>query len=194
LANLEIYPKNGLDYSDWLNELMAYLHISKCDVIAASMGGWIAMNFAIHSTENIDHLILLGPMGIKANTFGVMRRLIKVSLFPTQKNKEAITKWVLGDSQKVNDEMAEYMNTALNCEGRLPIPKHIKKKELEKIEAETLLILGEFDNPIGNPDKNIKFAKKCIKELKVEVVETGHLMSIEDPEQINSLMIDFLNH
>jgi len=35
--------------------------------------------------------------------------------------------------------------------------------------------------------------KKCIKELKVEVVETGHIISVEAPEQINSLMIDFLN-
>ena len=194
LYDFDTYPENGQDYSSWLNNAMDQLQISKCDVIAASMGGWIAMNFAINSPERINQLILLGPMGIKANTAGVMKHLFKVMIFPNQKNKEAVTKWTLGDDQKVNDEMAEYMNTALNCEGRLPIPKHIKKKELEKIEAETLLILGEFDNPIGNPDKNIKFAKKCIKELKVEVVATGHLMSIEDPEQINSLMIDFLNH
>lgn len=194
LSDMDIYPRNGQDYSKWLNEIMAELQISKCDVIGASMGGWISMNFAICSPEKVNHLILLGPMGIKANTTGVMKRLFKVLLFPNQKNKEALTEWTLGDNQKVNEEMAEYMNTALNCEGRMPIPKHIKKKQLEKIEAKTFLILGEYDNPIGNPNKNINYAKKCIKNLKIEVVKTGHLMSLETPKQINSLMIDFLNN
>jgi len=192
LTDLDNYPKNGQGYSEWINEIMNELQIEKCDVVAASMGGWIAMNFAIHSPNKINHLVLLGPMGIKANTFGVMRRLFKVLFFPTQKNKEALTKWALGENQKVNDEMAEYMNIAMNCEGRLPIPKHIKKKHLEKIEAKTFLILGEFDNPIGNPNKNRRYAKKCFKDIKVEVVKTGHLMSMENPEEVNSLIIDFL--
>lgn len=194
LSGMDNYPRNGQDYSEWLNDIMEKLQISKCDVIGASMGGWISMNFAIHSPEKINRLILLGPMGIKANTAGVMKRLLKVLLFPNQKNKEALTKWTLGDNQKVNEEMAEYMNTAMNCEGRMPIPKHIKREQLENIKAETLLILGEFDNPIGNPDKNIKFAKKCFKNLKTEVVKTGHLMSLENPKQLNSLMVDFLNN
>lgn len=192
LLDFNNYPKNGKNYSEWLNEVMDELQIDKCDVVAGSMGGWIAMNFAIHSPNKINHLVLLGPAGIKSNTFGIMRRLFKVMFFPTQKNKEAITKWTLGDSQKVNDELAVYMNTALNCEGRLPIPKRIKKKQLEKIEAKTLLILGEFDNPIGDPNKNLKYAQKCFKNIEIEVVKTGHIISMEKPELIDSLIIDFL--
>lgn len=192
LKDFNYYPKNGKNYSEWLNEIMTELQIDICDVVAASMGGWIAMNFAIHSPDKINHLVLLGPMGIKANTFGVMSRLFKIIFFPTQKNKEAITKWVLGDSQKVNDELAVYMNTALNCEGRLPTPKHIKKRQLEKIDAKTFLILGELDNAIGNPNKNLKYAKKYFKNIEVEVVKTGHIISMENPEEVNSLIIDFL--
>lgn len=194
LTDLDNYPGNGQNYSEWLNEIMEELNINKCDVIGASMGGWISMHFAVYSPEKINKLILLGPMGIKANTFGVMRRLFKVLFFPTQKNKESLTKWCLGDNQKVNDEMAEYMNTAMNCEGKMPIPKLIKKKQLEKINANTLLVLGKFDNPIGNPERNSKFAKKHIPNLKIEIVNTGHLMSMENPELINSLIIDFLKN
>jgi len=194
LQDLDSYPQNGQNYSEWLTEIMKKLNINKCDVIGASMGGWISMNFAIYSPDKIDHLILLGPMGIKANTFGVMRRLFKVLFFPTQKNKESLTKWCLGDSKKVNDEMAEYMNTALNCEGRIPIPKRIKNTQLKIIKAKTLLILGEFDNPIGKPKKNSKFAKKHIPNLTAEVVNAGHLMSMENSEEINSLIVDFLKN
>ena len=63
---------------------------------------------------------------------------------------------------------------------------------MEKIEAKTLLILGEKDNPIGNPEKNAEFAKKHIRNVQVAIVDTGHLMSMEKPELINSLILEFL--
>jgi len=192
LSDFNNYLKKGQNFSEWINEIMDELQIDKCDVVAASMGGWIAMNFAIHSPNKINRLVLLGPAGIKSNTFELIRRLSKVLIFPTQKNKEAITKWVLGDSKKVNDELAVYMNTALNCEGRIPYPGRIKKRQLEKIEAKTLLILGEFDPVVGNTDKNLRYAKKCFKNIEVEVVKTGHIISMEKPEKVNSLIIDFL--
>ena len=46
----------------------------------------------------------------------------------------------------------------------------------------TLLVLGKFDNPIGNPEKNSKFAEKHISNVKIEIVDAGHLMSMEKPE------------
>lgn len=193
LSDMDNYPKNGQNYSEWLNKILNELNIDKCDVVGASMGGWISMNFAINSPDKVEHLILLGPMGIKANTFGVMRRLFKVLFFPTQKNKEAVTEWVLGDNKKV-DEMATYMNIAMNCEGKMPIPKRIKKRQLKKIKAQTLLVLGTQDNPIGKPQKNSKFANKNIQNVKVEIVKTGHLMNVEKPSKINSLIIKFLKN
>jgi hypothetical protein len=48
----------------------------------------------------------------------------------------------------------------MNCEGRLSIPSYIKKKQLTKIEAKTLLILGEFDNPNGKSKKNTVLTMK----------------------------------
>ena len=192
LDDVDSYPKNGLNYSEWISDIFNNLEIERCDIIGASMGGWISMNCAIYLPERIDHLVLLGPMGIKANTIGVVIRLFKVLIFPTQKNKEALTKWVLGEDKHVNDEMAEYMNVAMNCAGKMPIPKGIKKKQMEKIKAKTLLVLGEKDNPIGNPKKNAEFAKTHIKNVKVAIVDTGHLMSMEKPELINSLILEFL--
>jgi len=191
LADYDNYPRKGINWSEWLEEIMAKLEINRCDVIAGSMGGWISMNFAIHSRK-VDHLVLLGPMGIKSNTLGVMSRLMGIVLFPTERNKKALTKWVLGDSQVVNDELAIYMNTAMNCAGRLPTPSHIKKKELKKIESKTLLVLGEHDNAIGNPKKNLRYANKHFRNIEVVVMNSGHIISMQKAEQINPLILSFL--
>jgi pimeloyl-ACP methyl ester carboxylesterase len=54
------------------------------------------------------------------------------------------------------------------------------------------LVLGELDNPVGNPIKGSKFAKRYIPNLKTGIINTGHLMNMENPELINLLIIDFL--
>lgn len=193
LYDYDNYLKKGLDYNDWINEILDELGIDTCDVIAGSMGGWIAMNFAVYSPDRINHLILLGPAGIKSDKFTLMKKLSKVLLFPSRKNKEAITKWVLGDSEKVNDELAIYMNTALYCESRIPYPGRIKKKQLEKIQAKTLLILGEFDAVVGQTKKNQKYAQKCFKDIEIEIVKSGHIISMEKSEQVNQMILEFLS-
>ena len=85
--------------------------------------GWISMNYAINSPDKVKHLVHLGPMGIKANTFGVLKRLLKVLFNPSDKNKKALSTWALGNNEKVNHEMSEYLNIAMNCEGKMAIQK-----------------------------------------------------------------------
>jgi pimeloyl-ACP methyl ester carboxylesterase len=43
------YPKKGRDYSSWLDDVYDELDIAKPDVVAGSMGGWIALNRAIYA-------------------------------------------------------------------------------------------------------------------------------------------------
>jgi pimeloyl-ACP methyl ester carboxylesterase len=193
LYSLDYYPKTGADYNDWLREVVSGLGIERTDVIGASMGGWIAMNFAVYSPDKVKRLALLGPMGLKANTFKVISKLTKILINPSQKNKAELTRWVLGDNEEVNDALAEYLNTAMNCEGRLGVPKRISKSELRLIEAPTLLILGGDDNPIGNPIRNKRYAEKSISDLRVAILpNTGHLMNVERHEEVNRSILEFL--
>ena len=187
----------GVTSTMWVSNIealsMAY-RVYAIDVIGASMGGWIALNYAINSPDKVKRLVLLGPMGLKANTFKVVSKLTKILINPSQKNKAELTRWVLGDDTEVNDALGEYMNTAMNCEGRLGVPRRIGKSELKRIEASTLLILGGADNPIGNPIKNKKYAEGSISALSVEILpNTGHLMNVESPEEINNIILEFLS-
>lgn len=46
--------------------------------------------FRQHSLGKVNYLILPGSIDIKANTFGIMKRLFKVLLFPKEKSKNAL--------------------------------------------------------------------------------------------------------
>ena len=41
------YPKKRRDFSAWLDDTYVALDLHVADVVAGSMGGWIAINYAI---------------------------------------------------------------------------------------------------------------------------------------------------
>jgi pimeloyl-ACP methyl ester carboxylesterase len=64
LADPDRYPKQGRDYSAWLDDVFTALDLTAADMVAGSMGGWIAMNDAIYAPDRVRRLVLLGPMGL----------------------------------------------------------------------------------------------------------------------------------
>jgi pimeloyl-ACP methyl ester carboxylesterase len=64
LADPDRYPKRSRDYSAWLDDVFAGLDITRADMVAGSMGGWIAMNHAVCRPDRLRRLVLLGPMGL----------------------------------------------------------------------------------------------------------------------------------
>jgi len=189
LDRLNNYPKNGAQYAYWLSEICDTLNLKTVHVAGSSMGGWIALNFAVYQPEKIDKLVLLGPMGLKANYLKVMGKLFKVLLRPSEKNKRELIAFALGDNEKVVTEMHEYMFVATNCKPKLSPPKGLKRKELDRIKSNTLLVLGTRDECIGSADKNENFARKYISDIDVVVLPTGHLMNVEESEIVNGLII-----
>jgi pimeloyl-ACP methyl ester carboxylesterase len=61
-GSLNAYPKYGKDHSAWLTDVWDRLGLGVADVVAASMGGWVAMNHAAYAPERVGRLALLVPM------------------------------------------------------------------------------------------------------------------------------------
>ncbi|MCL4517406.1 MAG: alpha/beta hydrolase [Firmicutes bacterium] len=192
LDNLDRYPRNGREYSLWLTDVFDQLSIQKADIIGASMGGWITMNYAIYAPDRVNRIALLGPLGIRSS-FQVLFRLMSVVLFPVQANKRSLIQWTLGDNPRARDAYTEYMLTAVNCRNRLGTPYAISGDNLRRIKAPVLLVLGGSDNPIGSAEKAAARAEKLIPDIQVEIMpKTGHLMNMEDPEFVNAAILKFL--
>jgi pimeloyl-ACP methyl ester carboxylesterase len=56
-----------------------------------------------------------------------------------------------------------------------------------------LLVLGERDNPVPEPDRMAEKARRLIAGVTVEIIPgAGHLMSSEEPGIVNELVVGFL--
>ncbi|MCP4895985.1 MAG: alpha/beta fold hydrolase [bacterium] len=194
LDDPKVYPRDGRAYSSWLTEVFDGLGIEAANVVGSSMGGWITLNLAIHAPERVDRIALLGPMGIPPVTLKVMIRLLSLALFPTEGKKERLIDWAIGDHPAAVETYGEYLRAAMDCASRVRVapPKKLSEKELARINAPTLLILGGKDGPIGDPDRSARRAKRTIPNVTVEILpDSGHMMSTEAPEVVNARLVEF---
>jgi len=67
----------GASYVTWLKDLMDKIGIHKAHFVGISLGGWMALNFAIQCPDNVKKLVLISPSGMG-----------KIPLFLDQQLKE----------------------------------------------------------------------------------------------------------
>jgi len=69
-----------------------------------------------------------------------------------------------------------------------PLP--FSAEERQSLKAPALLVLGKRDNLVGDPEAAGALVQD-IPDIRVEVVDAGHLMAAEQPQQVNALIIQF---
>ena len=78
--------------------------------------------------------------------------------------------------------------TGLNPAKVAPLP--LKPEQRQSIQVPVLLVLGKRDNLVGDPAKATALVQD-VPDIRVEVLDTGHLIGAEQPEQVNALIIEF---
>jgi pimeloyl-ACP methyl ester carboxylesterase len=195
LADPARYPKNGRAYSAWLDDVYTALDISTADIVAGSMGGWIAMNHAIYAPDRLRRLVLLGPMGLAPwrATLAVLGPFISQRLRPAEAKLDKIITRSLGEGQRVNREFRPWMRIMGYTKARVGQPFHIPGRRLRKIHAPTLIFLGGKDGLVGSPTAAAKRARRNITGCQIEVLpEAGHVMSVDEPDVIGDRIVKFM--
>jgi pimeloyl-ACP methyl ester carboxylesterase len=190
LSNVDNYPQNGQQQGELYAEIAGKLGVEKAYVVGASEGGFIGTNYALYAPERVEKLVLLGPMGYAGTTESVVRIMI-VTFFPLKPIRDNTIPWAFGDDPKVVDAFGEWFQ--LLMAGVIPkkaTPIPFTAEQRQSLRVPVLLILGERDNLVGDPE--IARAKvQDIPDIRVEVLDTGHLIGAEQPQRVNELIIEF---
>jgi pimeloyl-ACP methyl ester carboxylesterase len=194
LADPDRYPKKGRDYSAWLDDVCEQLAITQTDVVAGSMGGWIAMNHAIYAPDRVRRLVLLGPMGLPPwrATLAVLIPFVWYVMRPTEAKFDRIIVRSLGEGERANREFRPWMRLMGKGKARVGQPFRIPGRELRTIKAPTLVILGGKDGLVGSAAAAAKRARN-IPSCEIEILpQAGHIMSVDEPEFVGQRIVNFL--
>jgi pimeloyl-ACP methyl ester carboxylesterase len=190
------YPKTGREYTTWLEDVHERLNITRADVVAGSMGGWIAMNHAIYAPYRVRRLVLLGPMGLPAwrTTLAVLVPFAWYRVRPTEAKFDRIILRSLGEGARVNREFRPWMKIMGQTKPLVGQPINIPPRKLGMIKSRTLVILGGKDGLIGSATAAAKRARN-IPGCEIEILpNAGHLMSVDEPEFVSARIVNLLEY
>ena len=108
--------------------------------------------------------------------------------FPLKFIQDSTFRWAFSNNPKLKSEFSEWfplVMTGYNPAKVAPLP--FSTEERQGMQVPVLFVFGERDNLVGDPEA-AKVLVQDISNVRVEVVEAGHLMGGEQPEQVDALI------
>jgi pimeloyl-ACP methyl ester carboxylesterase len=192
LDDVDNHTRNGQDIGELYVEISDQLGIDRAHVIGASYGGFIATNFALHAPERVEKLVLIGPMGVTPATSSTLLRIMLLVAFPAEPIRVSFAQWMFGGSAVVQEEIEEwYHKFVVGVAAREAPPTTFTPEQLQSVQSPVLLILGGNDNLVGDPEK-VKPLAQNIPDVQIEILNAGHGIWVEQSEQTDALILEFL--
>lgn len=184
------------DTPEWLDNIgdLAYFYLDVIEVlkldritlVGSSLGGWLAAEIAVRSTEKLQSLVLSAAAGIhvkglsKGDFFLWSREEGARNLFHDQKLAEQMLAQPVSEEQQMAEAKNRLTTAKLGWQPRLYNP-HLYKW-LHRIDVPTLLLWGDDDKVIP-PGYGPAF-QKLIPGSKLEVIKNcGHLPQVEHTDE-----------
>ncbi len=180
----------------WYHEIFNHYQLKDFAVIGASKGGWLATLLASQKESKIDKLVLLSP----AQTFmnidkaGKASAALFLKAFPSRKKLEkTLTAFSYYPARIPEDYKRQFFLAN----------KHAKKNssflqlqpysdnELKTITIPVLVLVGDHD--IINSSEALTRAQQLLPNSETKTItDAGHFLSIDQPQAVNKIMLDFL--
>ncbi len=184
------------DVSYFYLDLLEQLDLRDVLVVGVGLGGWIAAEIAVKSTERLSQLVLGNPVGLK---FGdrETRDIVDIwALMPNEFNELAYFDPKAGERDYKNLPEAESLAAARNREAHArlawsPYMHNPKlKSRLHRIKLPTLFLWGTADRILS--EKYGRGYCGLIPGAKFEPIEkAGHFPHIEQPAEFARRVLAF---
>jgi pimeloyl-ACP methyl ester carboxylesterase len=180
--------------SDWIAKLLDALEIERSNLAGISLGGWLALQFAIQKPERTNRVALLDP----AASFEGMSRafilhsLLPIMIHPTRVGLVRYFRWMTRGSE-VDKNWGELMILGiLNTRPQPPIrATAFSDADLRQVKAPILLLIGER-SVIYNPQRVYQRARQLIPTIQAEIIpNASHGLNYEAVELVNTSIIGF---
>ena len=200
---------DSFSYHEDLNRLMEALGIQRARLVGLSLGGKIAIDFALTHPEKVSALVLVssGLSGYENRDSSVVVNEKKQADASTKRDMNAYIEyfqrsWTDGPRrtpelvnrdvrQKVHDMIKSTLNKPEGYCTIIPLEPPALGR-LSSIRIPTLLVLGELDNS-GIQEIAGLVLKAVPGSRKIVIKGAAHMVNMEKPEEFNEVVGEFLS-
>lgn len=189
------YTLEGLTH--WFGRFLDAMKLDRITLVAHSMGGTIALLYAIQHPERVERLVVSNPLIVGETAFSKRTKLcmapgIRRLLFSLAK-VGPIRRWVTRDFTligQIDDDLAKDVTQGTYrsmFDSLLSARKADLRGQLSSLAVPTLSIGTEKDLLVAPDQYAMVPAQKTVC-----IPDTGHIPMIERPEIFNNILNEFL--
>jgi len=75
-------PLGGDAYAEWLDDVLLALGVEKAAFVGVSLGGWLALDYAVRRPRRVDRMALLCPAGVGRQRYFILKVAVFTMLGP----------------------------------------------------------------------------------------------------------------
>jgi 2-hydroxy-6-oxonona-2,4-dienedioate hydrolase len=193
-------------FSEFILEFIEKIELSgddrKITLVGHSLGGYIAVDFAIRNKGLIEKLVLIDSSGFLKGPTPLLEQYLNAAKYPSYDNVRIVFEQLVSQPWKVMPVIINTFITRISSPGaKYPFESayqystttQIDLSRLKTIEdIPTLIIWGKSDNLI--PIEHSKPFKQVFRNYRVEMIEdAGHAPFAEKPAIICEILHSFLS-
>lgn len=187
-----------------IKQTLDIIGVEKYTLIGNSLGGAIALRYALDYPESVERLVLMAPGGIeeRADYFTMpgmqMMKAVFTSTDPItpEKMRSFFSTAFVVDPSCLDDQLVQERWESMQTQNphvveTMEVPN--MEHELANLQCPILVFWGMNENMM--PETGImKLAKNCSNIRLILVSECGHWVMLEHREMFNRMTSDFLNN
>ena len=178
-------------------DLMETLNLRDCVVIGASLGGWIAAEMAVKSTERMSHLVLADSVGIKPGDREA-RDIADIYAMTDKQLAEIVyadPAKMIPNTKTMPESELTLMARSRESTGRYAWTPYMHnpklKQRLHRVRIPALVLWGEADRVV-KPDYGRSLAAAIPGARFTTISGAGHFPHLEQPDAFARSIAEFL--
>jgi pimeloyl-ACP methyl ester carboxylesterase len=180
--------------AEWVREVFDGLGLEKAHVAGVSLGGWLALNFALHAPERTDHVVMLDPAASFAtmSVVWLCHSFIPFMVLPTRPGLIRYFRWMTR-GYAVNPKWGELMlQGILNTRPQPPIrATPFSDAQLRSVTVPVLVLIGGR-SVIYDPLRAQQRARQLLPNVQAEIIpDASHALVEEKAELVNARILQF---
>ncbi|MCP5347458.1 MAG: alpha/beta hydrolase [Gammaproteobacteria bacterium] len=174
-------------YAQWLDDILDSLAVTSGSFVGISLGGWLALDYAIRRPARVKRMVVLCPAGIGRQKHSLVFKALLLSLLGAW-GKRRLRALVTGNtSEQADADFLRYLNYQTLIQQyfrpRIVRFKLFSDADLRSITAPTLLIAGGQDAFFDFSDAEARLSRlHCNIEVRFQE-QLGHMI-INQGEEI----------
>jgi pimeloyl-ACP methyl ester carboxylesterase len=181
-------PLASSAYAEWLDDVWRGLGLEKASLVGLSLGGWLALDFAIRRPHRVASLSLISPSGIGGQNHVLLLKIGVLRLFGTWgllKSLELVSGGTAALPTPIVDTLLLVFRNFRPRMERIP---RFTDSDLASLPMPVQVIVGS-DDAMLNSRETRERVERCVGNLSVSWIENaGHLL----PPQ-TAAVAEFLN-